>query len=148
MKVGIVIDGVLCDFQRHYDDWVARLGPDRLLSDEGFWASLEPYEDVGVLQELDPSVDVYALAERPKALFLVTKAWLKNHCGLNLKPNRIIMQSVPRYDARLNGVKIVVSSNKSEVDNMEWEQVNPIKGIHFTGNMREVVEKINASVCN
>lgn len=166
MKLALALDDLLCDTASLDLEWATKL-ESNYKKDESFWAALQPYKDVSTLQKLDETIEVYVLANRPKSFFLVTKAWLRNKCGLSLDKEHIVMQAIKRYDCRILGIDALIDSDRHTLEMLSFEQVHPIEPYYVQRdkfvrgmippknvpmencgfNMIEIVERINASVC-
>lgn len=128
MKLGIALDGALCDKQTLFEEWHHRLGDDRFLQDAAFWAALQPYEDIKLLADIASEFDLYVFAERPKSLFLPTRAWIRKNSGVVLNKDRLIMQALKRYDCRMLGITKFIDGSSEAIENLKTEQVAPIDG--------------------
>jgi hypothetical protein len=149
MKLGIALDGLLCNKEELEREWSKRLGDTRFLEDAAFWAALTPYSDVrDAIELLKPGIDLYVMAERPKSLFLPTRAWVRKSTGLVLNKDRLIMQALKRYDCRVNGIKHFADSDPRVIENMKVEQVVPITTYHVDRaggeSLLGVVEMVNS----
>jgi hypothetical protein len=131
LRVAITVDNLLCDTDSLKEDWIHFNGGEtKFLTAEPFWGALKPYEDVGLLTRWAQTRnhDLYVLAERPKALFMVTRAWLRNKCGLVVDKDHLIMQTIPRYDCRVNEIDLLISASPSMIENLKIETVRPVSG--------------------
>jgi hypothetical protein len=70
--------------------------------------------------------DLYVFAERSKALFLPTRAWLRNHAGIQLNKDRLICPAIKRYDCRTLGINRFIDSDPAVIENLKIETVSPI----------------------
>lgn len=127
MKIGLALDGLLADTQKARDQWVARLGFE-FEEDESFWGSLEPYRDIEQAMRLACShLDVYVFAERPKTYSLVTRVWIRNHTGINLDKDHLVVPAIKRYDCRLLEIDAFVDSDPAAIENLKIETVRPVR---------------------
>ena len=153
MRIAFPIDGLLCDTASLKKEWLRQLGEEKQL-DASFWAALKPYEDSIELisNAVQNNWDFYVFAERPKSLFLPTRAWLRNNFGLNLSKDTLIMPALKRYDCRLLGVDVFIDSDLKTIENLAIETVHPIHGYYVDrteeGALQKVIDRINASICN
>lgn len=109
------------------EEWFRREGDYKFLSDTAFWAALRPYDDVTVLGKAVNHCELYVFAERPKAAFLPTRAWLRNNAGVELNKDRIIMQALKRYDCRVLGIDAFIDTNLGDLENLKIETIHPIR---------------------
>lgn len=131
MKLGLALDGLLCDTQSLKQEWIARTGDEKFLKEEPFWAALKPYSDVReAIGLLDEKYELYVFAERPKSVFLPTRAWLRRNTGIVLNKDRLIMQAIKRYDSRLLGVSKFIDSDPAAIENLKIETVFPVATYH------------------
>lgn len=153
MKLGLSLDGLLCDTESLKTEWLHRLGDDRFLRDDAFWAALKPYEDIAAAVALMLSYrwDLYVFAERPFSVFWPTRAWLKNNAGLVLNKDRLIMPTIKRYDCRLLGIPHFIDSDRAVIENLKIETVAPVATYHVDrqqgGTLLQTVKEIHASLC-
>jgi 5'(3')-deoxyribonucleotidase len=151
MKVGVALDGLLCDTAQLDAEWSARLGPD-FIRDETFWGALVPYADAGRgLRTLTVNHQVYVFAERPKAYSLVTRAWIRNNFNVLLGPENLVMQALKRYDCRLLGIDAFIDSNVRDLENLSVETVRPVRPYHVDRtrgqSLLTVIESLDEGVC-
>jgi hypothetical protein len=152
MKLGVALDGLLCDTEPLRDEWLRRLGDEKFLTDHAFWAALKPYSDLHpFFSEIRAlGFDIYVFAERSKGVFLPTRAWLRNNAGLNLNKDRLILPAIKRYDCRLLGIDAFIDSDPAVIDNLKIETVAPVRGycvdrsqgaslLDVLGDMRESI---------
>jgi hypothetical protein len=151
LKLGLALDGLLTDTDALSKKWAIRLGKD--YQDDAFWASLEPYSDAG--KALSVAVnhhDTYVFAERPKTSSLVTRAWIKNHLGVLLDRDHLVMQAIKRYDCRLLGIDVFIDSNPVALENLKVETVHPITTYHVDrtrgDSLLRVIEGLNEGIRN
>lgn len=128
MKIALSLDGVLCDTAALREEWLRVEGDLKFLSDTAFWGTLRPYEDVTEAIAALSGHELYVFAERPKAVFLTTRTWIKNHFGLKLGKDRLVMQALNRYDCRIREIGLFIGSNPDVLENLKIETVCPIKG--------------------
>lgn len=133
MKIAIALDGPLGDLEGLKTEWFNRLGDEGYLKDNSFWVALKPYDDIAESMDLIKSYDwdLYVFAERPKGVFLPTRAWLRNNAGVELNKDRLIMQAIKRYDCRLLGIDIFVDSDMAAIENLKIETVSPVAAYHI-----------------
>lgn len=131
LKIGLALEGLLVDVEKHFDIWKSRQGgassymDTKVINDESFWASLKPHRDVEVFKS---SEDLYILTERPQKLFLVTRSWLRRE-GLRIPDSNIIMQSsgpLKRYDCRLHDLDYFVDSDPEVINGFVHDRCIPI----------------------
>ncbi len=150
LKVGIALDGLLCDTETLKNEWFRVEGDLKFLSDTSFYGALKPYNDVCSAIKLLQHADLYVLAERPKAVFLTTRAWIRNNLGLILNKERLIMQALKRYDCRLHGIDVFIDSDPAALENLKIETVHPIQGYLVDRSkgtsLLDVVREINESI--
>ena len=151
MKIGLSLDGLLCDTESLKTEWLRRLGDDSFIRDAGFWAALKPYTDAGPsVKLLSVNHQVYVFAERPKSMFMPTRAWMKNNVGLVLNKDRLIMPAIPRYDCRLLGISHYIDSDPAVIENLKIETVAPITTYYVDrqqgGSLLQTVEEICESL--
>lgn len=152
MKIGIALDGPLCDTEALKQEWLRVQGDSTFLSDTAFYGALRAYDDAGnALRALAVNHDLYVLTERPKAVFLTTRAWIRNNIGLTLDKDRLIMQALKRYDCRLNGIEVFIDSDQNALENLKVETVQPIRGYlvdrERNASLMDVVREIDESIC-
>ncbi len=151
--IAFPIDGLLCDTEGLKTQWLRVMGDNKFLSDAAFWAALKPYDDVAEFHDFmeENNWDFYVFAERPKSLYLPTRAWLRNHMGWIATKNRLIMPALKRYDCRLMGVDVFIDSDERAIENLKVETVHPITAYYVdrtkSGALMEVARRINESVC-
>jgi hypothetical protein len=154
MRIAFPIDGLLTDSQSLKAEWERQLGDEKFQIDAAFWAACKPCEDSHELinSAVQNGWDLYVFACRPKALFLPTRAWLRNHYGLELPKERIIMQALKRYDCRLLGIDIFIDSDLEAIENLKIETVCPIRAYHVDrasdGAMNQTIRRVNEALCN
>lgn len=151
MKIAVALDGLLCDTEALKAEWLRRLGDDNFLTDMSFWAALKPYNDVAPsLRFLYGNHDLYVFAERPKSVFMPTRAWLRNNCNLVLNKDRLIMPAIKRYDCRLLGITHFIDSDPQAIENLKIETVVPITTYYVDrkrgGSLFQTVEEIHESL--
>lgn len=126
-KVAIALDGLLCDTDALKEEWLCLMQDEKFLNDAPFWAALKPYDDVrDAIQLLSKFADIYVMCERPKGLFLPTRAWLRKNADLRLNKDRLIVPAIKRYDCRILGISHFVDSDPAVIENLKVETVFPI----------------------
>lgn len=127
-RIGLALDGLLTDTEEAKQEWGRKDPTFVFLGDNPFWASLKPYEDVPNFIERLSGHEVWILTERPVKFRGVTRGWLRRKCGLEVPVNRIICNTIKRYDCRLNGIQVLIDSNPDVIENLKRETVNPVIG--------------------
>jgi hypothetical protein len=127
MRLAITVDGLLSNTEGLKREWEDKLGTNFKI-DESFYGALRPYEDVPPLSKWIRERDFIVLCERHKQFSLTTRAWLRNHCGLMVPKDRLIMSTIKRYDCRINGVDVLIDADSSTIKNLKLERVAPISG--------------------
>jgi hypothetical protein len=152
MKIAVALDGLLCDTETLKQEWYRREGDWKFLSDMAFWGALKPYDDVRNLELIARQNSLYVFAERPKAVFMPTRAWVRNNCGVQLNKDRLIMQAIKRYDCRILGIDVFVDSDPVALENLKVETVRPIRGYLCDRaggqSLKDVLKEIDASLCS
>lgn len=152
-KVAFPVDGLLCDTESLKQEWASRLGDLKFLTDAAFWAALKPYGDVRQFGEYitEKGWDIYVFAERKKDLLLPTRAWLRNHAGLDMDVKRLVVPCLKRYDCRLLGIDVFIDSDIDAIENLKIETVHPIRTYHVDrangGSLLDTARRINADFC-
>lgn len=152
--IAFPIDGLLCDTEQLQAEWLRVMGDTKYLSDAAFWAALKPYEDVAEFSEFieDNRWDFYVFAERPKSLYLPTRAWLRNNFDYVASKDRLICPAIKRYDCRLMGVDVFIDTDERVIKNLKIETVSPITAYYVDrsteGALMHVARRINESICS
>lgn len=126
MKVAITLDGLLTDTEALRLEWLRLQGDEKFLRDAAFWAALKPYSDVKEAIKALDGTELYVFAVRPKTLFLPTRAWLRNNCGIELQKDHLICPALKRYDARMLGIDAYIDSDPAAIENLKIETVHHI----------------------
>lgn len=126
MKLALTLDGLLTNTEALRQEWLRINGDEKFLNDAAFWAALKPYDDVKEALKLLDGTDLYVFVVRPKTLFLPTRAWLRNNCGVELNKDRLIVPALKRYDARMLGIDAYIDSDPSVIENLKIETVYPV----------------------
>lgn len=151
MRIGITLDGVLCDTEALKAEWFRLQGDYTFLKDAAFWVALKPYDDAKEAIKALGMHELYVFAERPKSLFLPTRAWLRNNCGLELNKDRLLVPALKRYDCRMLGIDAYIDSDPAVIENLKIETVTPIMPYLCDrgagASLIETVEEINALSC-
>jgi hypothetical protein len=147
LKLGMALDGLLCDTEIARKRWEVHLGYD-FQEDESFWAMIPAYSDAkNSLQLAYKKFEVFVLSERHKNCALVTRAWIKNNCGILLDKDHLVMQTLKRYDCRLLGIDAFIDSNADALENLKIETVRPVRTYHVdrarANGLLSVVEEID-----
>lgn len=142
MKVGITLDNVLCDTEALKQEWFRLTGDMTFLNDAAFWVALKPYDDVRDAIKLAGEFDLYVFAERPKSLFLPTRAWLRNNCGVQLNKDRLLVPALKRYDCRMNGIDAYIDTDPAAIENLKIETVHPIATYLCDRTQESLVETV------
>ena len=150
MRIGLALDGVLCDTKALEAEWSRVLGEEKFLIDAAFWGALKPYEDVGEFGAFVRAKrwDLYVFAERPKAVLLATRAWIRNNLDLILDKDHLILPALKRYDCRIRGITTFIESDPAAIENLKVETVCPIAIYHVDrsngGSLMDIAREIES----
>lgn len=150
--IAFPIDGLLCDTAGLQTEWLRVMGDNKYLSDAAFWAALKPLEDASEFMDYirKQGWEFTVFAERPKSLFLPTRAWMRNNFGVSLNKDRLVCPAIKRYDCRLMGVDVFIDSDERAIENLKVETVHPITAYYVDrtkeGALMEVARKINENI--
>lgn len=141
-RVGLGLDNLLCKTDEAKQEWGRKDPTFVFLGDNPFWASLTPYEDVPEFMERVSRHEVWILTERPVKFRGVTRGWLRRKCGIEVPVERIICNTIKRYDCRLNGIEVLIDSDPDVIENLKVETVHPVVGYCVNRNEGESLRSL------
>jgi hypothetical protein len=130
MKLAFTLDYLLANTQQRADTYKVEGDPLRseaMRKDEWFWATIYAHEDVAEFAQMlrDSGTEYYVLVERPASLIMITASWLRRH-DFQLPNDHIIMDTIKRYDCRMNDVDYLIDYTDHMLDWYQYERVVPV----------------------